>query len=82
MRSHTLFPGLLVACCLLVLRVGTASPQEKAAAGAVQVHVVITAEAGRDDSETPVLRQGDVRVMWETISATFENLLARNPRRH
>ena len=63
MKNYKLFRQLLVACCLLVVGVGTASPQEKAAAGAVQVHVVITAEAARDDSEAPVLRQGDVRVM-------------------
>jgi hypothetical protein len=62
MRSHTLLSGLLVTCCLLVLRVGIASPQEKAAAGAVQVHVVITAQSERDDGEVPVLRPADVRV--------------------
>jgi len=62
MKSYKLFRGLLVACCLLVLMVGTASPQEKAAPGPVQVHVVITAASERDDAEVPVLRPGDVRV--------------------
>src|SRR5271167_3537712 len=63
MKNCKLFRGLLVVCSLFVLRVGAAFPQEKAAPGAVQVHVVITAEAERDDSETPLLKQGDVRVM-------------------
>jgi hypothetical protein len=62
MKSYKLFRGLLMACCLMVFMAGTASPQEKAAAGAVQVHVVITAEAERADREVPVLQQGDVRV--------------------
>jgi hypothetical protein len=63
MKSYKLFRGLLVACCLLASSVGTAYAQEKAAAGAVQVHVVITAQSERDDSEVPLLRPGDIRVM-------------------
>lgn len=62
MKSYKLFRGLLIVFCLLALRVGTASPQEKAAPGAAQVHVVITAEPQRDDSELPALRRDDVRV--------------------
>src|SRR5271170_5833389 len=62
MKSYKLIRGMLMACCLLVFMAGTASPQEKAAAGGVQVHVVITAEAERADREVPVLQQGDVRV--------------------
>src|SRR5271163_610919 len=62
MKSHKLVRGMLMVGCLLVFMAGTASPQEKAAAGAVQVHVVITAEAERADSELPVLKQSDVSV--------------------
>jgi hypothetical protein len=63
MKSYKLLCVPLVACCLLIFMVGIAYPQEKAAAGTVQVHVVITAESERDDGEFPALRQGDVRVM-------------------
>jgi hypothetical protein len=62
MRAYTLFRGLLIASCLCAWSVGTVFPQEKAAPGAVQVHVVITAEAQREDSELPALRQDDVKV--------------------
>jgi len=62
MKSYKLVRGMLMVGCLLVFMAGTASPQEKAAAGAVQVHVVITAEAERADSELPVLKQSDVSV--------------------
>jgi hypothetical protein len=47
---------------LLASNLGSAFPQEKAAPGAVQVHVVVTAEAQRQDSELPALRQDDVKV--------------------
>jgi hypothetical protein len=62
MRSYTLFRGLLVAFCVCAASIGTVYPQEKAVPGAVQVHVVITAEAQREDSELPALRQDDVKV--------------------
>jgi hypothetical protein len=39
MKNYKLFRGLLVACCLLVLGVGTAFPQEKAAAGVTSRHL-------------------------------------------
>jgi hypothetical protein len=38
------------------------SSQEKASAGAVQVHAVITVEAQREESEVPSLQQGDVKI--------------------
>jgi hypothetical protein len=62
MRNSTLLCRLLLAGCVYAVNVGTMFPQEKAAPRAVQVHVVITAEAQREDSELPALRQGDVRV--------------------
>jgi len=62
MRNCRLLCRLLLVVCVYAVNVGTAFPQEKAAPRAVQVHVVITAEAQREDSELPTLRQGDVRV--------------------
>jgi hypothetical protein len=62
MKSYNPVRGMLMVGGLLVLMAGTAFAQEKAAAGAVQVHVVITAEAQRADTELPVLKQGDVSV--------------------
>jgi hypothetical protein len=62
MKSYNPVRGMLMVGCLLVFMAGTAFAQEKAAAGAVQVHVVITAEAQRADTELPVLKQGDVSV--------------------
>jgi hypothetical protein len=53
---------MLIVFCLLISNLGSSFPQEKAAPGAVQVHVVITAEAQREDSELPALRQDDVKV--------------------
>ena len=53
---------MLIVFCLLISNLGSSFPQEKAAPGAVQVHVVVTAEAQRQDSELPALRQDDVKV--------------------
>jgi hypothetical protein len=47
---------------VFVWSAGTALPQEKTAPRAVQVHLVITAEAQKEDSELPALRQDDVKV--------------------
>jgi hypothetical protein len=62
MRSHTLFRAVLVASCVFAWSAGTALPQEKTAPRAVQVHLVITAEAQKEDSELPAPRQDDVKV--------------------
>ena len=62
MKNCKRLRGMLIVSCLLVSNLGSAFPQEKAAPGAVQVHVVITAEAQRQDSELPALRQDDVKV--------------------
>jgi hypothetical protein len=62
MRSYTLFRAVLVASCVFGWSAGTALPQEKTAPRAVQVHLVITAEAQKEDSELPALRQDDVKV--------------------
>jgi len=62
MRGFKLSRAVLVACCVCTWSVGTVFPQEKTAPRAVQVHVVITDEAQREDSELPALRQDDVKV--------------------
>jgi hypothetical protein len=53
---------MLIVSCLLISNLGSSFAQDKAAHGAVQVHVVITAEAQREDSELPALRQDDLKV--------------------
>jgi hypothetical protein len=62
MRIYGVFCRLLVASCVCAWSAGVMIPQEKNAPGVVQVHVVITAEAQREDSELPALRQDDVKV--------------------
>jgi hypothetical protein len=62
MKNCKQLRGMLIVFCLLISNLGSSFPQEKAAPGAVQVHVVVTAEAQRQDSELPALRQDDVKV--------------------
>jgi hypothetical protein len=62
MRRYELFRALLVASFVCAWSVGTMFSQDKAAPGTVQVHVVITDQAQREDSELPALRQDDVKV--------------------
>jgi hypothetical protein len=62
MRYSSPFSRLLLGFCVSIFTIGAATPQEKAAPRSVQVHVVITDQAQREDSEVPTLRQDDVRV--------------------
>lgn len=62
MKGYELFRGFLVASCLLASNFATAFPQERAAPHAVRVHMVITDESVREDSEVPAQRQDDVKV--------------------
>jgi hypothetical protein len=62
MRYSSSFSRILLGFCVSLSTVGAAAPQEKAAPRSVQVHVVITDQAQREDSEVPTLRQDDVRV--------------------
>src|SRR5271169_1248254 len=62
MRSCKVVLGLLGALSVLTLTVPIAHSQEKSTQGAVQVHLVITNEAARGDSEVPTLQSGDVKV--------------------
>lgn len=55
--------ALLIALALLGLEARIVSSQEKApASGTVQVHMVITDQAVRDDAEIPILRPENVQV--------------------
>ena len=57
-----LLRGMLISSCLLISNLGSSFPQDKAAPGTIQVHVVITAEAQREGNELPALRPDDVKV--------------------
>jgi hypothetical protein len=54
--------GLLGTLFILSFAAPTARSQEKTTPGAVQVHLVITNEAVRSDSEVPTFQSGDVKV--------------------
>jgi len=54
--------GIVVAMCALGVSAPIAYSQEKGASAGVQVHLVITNEGVRSDSEVPTLQPGDVKV--------------------
>jgi hypothetical protein len=62
MKSYKPVFGLLGAFCLLTVAAPILRSQEKVALAAVQVHLVITNEAVRGDSEVPSFESGDVKV--------------------
>ncbi len=62
MKNSKLLRAALLASALLIANPRSTFAQDKAAPAATQVHVVITAEAQKDDSELPSLRQDDVKV--------------------
>jgi hypothetical protein len=62
MKSYKTVIGLLGALCALILATSIVYAQEKSAQSTVQVHLVITNEAVRGDSEVPTLQSGDVKV--------------------
>jgi hypothetical protein len=53
---------LLIALCVMAFAVQSARSQDKAASGTVQVHLVITDAALREDAELPPLQKEDVKV--------------------
>ena len=59
--GNTVVP-LLGALCLIALIMPAAHSQEKPASNTVQVHLVITDAALREDSELPALKKEDVKV--------------------
>jgi hypothetical protein len=68
--------ALLTALALLGIGARFASSQESAgASSAVQVHMVITDEAVRDDSEIPILRPENVKVQQGKTSLKIDHLI-------
>jgi|SRR5580700_7012669 hypothetical protein len=74
---------LLIALTLLGFGARIASSQENpGASSTVQVHMVITDEAVRDDSEVPILRPENVQVKQGKTSLKVDHLIpARGGRR-
>jgi hypothetical protein len=67
---------LLSALALLGIGARIAQSQQSAAAsGTVQVHMVITDEAVRDDSEVPILRPENVKVQQAKTSLKVDHLI-------
>lgn len=62
MKNHNAVPALLSAICVLLFTVQFAHSQDQPAAGRVQVHMVITDAALRQDAELPRLQKEDVKV--------------------
>jgi hypothetical protein len=62
MKGYIAVLGLLGALSALTFTAPMVQSQEKSAPSSVQVHLVITNEAVRDDSDVPSLQSGDVKV--------------------
>jgi hypothetical protein len=76
MISHKSLLGSLVVMGLLGCGAGICSAQGKAgAAGTVQVHMVITDEAVRDNSEVPILRPENVQVKQGKTALKVDHLI-------
>jgi hypothetical protein len=68
--------AFLIALALLGFGARIVSPQESpAASGTVQVHMVITDQAVRDDSEVPILRPENVQVKQGKTSLKVDHLI-------
>jgi hypothetical protein len=76
MKSHKLLLGWLIALAPLGFGARIVSSQENpGAAGTVQVHMVITDEAIRDDSEVPILRPENVQVKQGKTALKIDHLI-------
>jgi len=76
MKNLRHLPTFLIAVALLGLGAGMVSSQENSgAASTVQVHMVITDEALRDDSELPILRPENVQVKQGKTSLKVDHLI-------
>jgi hypothetical protein len=62
MRNSKMPCALLVTVCVFAFNGQFLSAQQRAPSSSAQVHVVITDQAQREDSEVPALRQEDVKV--------------------
>ena len=61
-KRNRLLSGLAAATCVVLLSGQSVLSQEKAVSGTVQVHMVITDAALREDKELPPLQKEDVKV--------------------
>jgi hypothetical protein len=76
MNNFRYLLALLIALALLGFGTRIVSSQEKpSASSAVQVHMVITDEALRDDSEVPILRPENVQVKQGKTSLNVDHLI-------
>ncbi len=76
MNNFRHWSALLIALALLGFGARIVSPQENPApSGTVQVHMVITDEALRDDSEVPILRPENVQVNQGKTSLKVDHLI-------
>lgn len=75
MKSDRIFAGLLGTFCLLAVSAGSAFAQAKPASSTVQVHMVITDQAMRDDSEVPILRAENVTVKQGKTALKVDHLI-------
>jgi len=76
MNNFRHWSALLIALVLLGFGARIVSPQENpATSGIVQVHMVITDEALRDDSEVPILRPENVQVKQGKTSLKVDHLI-------
>lgn len=76
MISHKSLLGSLIVLGLLGFGAGICSAQDKATtAGTVQVHMVITDEAVRDNNEVPILRPENVQVKQGKNSLKVDHLI-------
>lgn len=62
MKRLTMILGVSALLCVLGVAAQVVRSQEKAAANTVQVHMVVTDEAVRDDSELAILRAENIQV--------------------
>ena len=75
MKTHTVLAALFGSFCLLAVSSGNVHAQAKTAPSTVQVHMVITDQALRDDSEVPILRAENVTVKQGKNTLKVDHLI-------
>src|SRR5271169_4335617 len=75
MKTHRVFAALLGTFCLLAVSGRSVHAQAKTASSTVQVHMVITDQALRDDSEVPILRAENVTVKQGKNALKVDHLI-------
>jgi hypothetical protein len=75
MKNHTLLPAIAGVCFLAFGSLQNANSQAKPTPSGVQVHVVITDAALREDAEPPPLQKEDVKVKQGKTSLQVTQLI-------